>query len=102
MGVKTIWDGTDLPPQGAEVLIHLADRNAYVKHKVDGFRLDRRSDGGWLVWVDLVAGSDPRSSKNCRFLEQCYPLDTDLLDLPVKGCLPTPRQRLATQEPQCA
>lgn len=100
MGIKTIWDGKDLPPQGSEVLIHLSSCDAYVKHKVDGFRVERREDGGWLIWVDLVSGSDPRSSKNCRLLEQCYPLDIDPLDLPEKGCLATPRQRQRAEVPK--
>ena len=99
MGTKSIWDGVDLPPIGCDVLVHLSGCDAYVRHKVAGFRISRLEECGWMIWVDLErSASDARSSKNCRFLEQCYPVDTDPLDLPVSGCLKTPRQQMLEEQ----
>ncbi len=94
MGHKRIWDGKNLPDKGDLVLIHLASNKAYVPHKVEGFRTNRLGDGGWQIWVDLALSHDARSSANTRCLEHCFALDTDPLELPVDGCLPTPRQAL--------
>lgn len=97
MGTKNIWDGKDLPPIGYDVLTHLGSIDAYVPHKVTGYRTSRRDDGGWTIWINLEASHDKRSAKNCRQLECCYPLDTDPLDLPAKGCLKTPREMIQAE-----
>lgn len=97
MGHKKIWDGQDLPEKGDLVLIHLSSNKAYVPHAVDGFKVTRKDGGDFAILVDLKASHDPRSSKNARSLHQCYPLDTDPLDLPVNGCLKTPREAQAAK-----
>lgn len=98
MGHKKIWDGKDLPEKGDLVLIHLNSNKAYVPHAVDGFSLNRLDTGGWQVWVHLSASHDSRSSSNTRNLEHCFALDTDPLDLPVEGCLKTPREAQAAKD----
>ena len=76
MGHKKIWDGKNLPERGDLVLIHLSSNKVYVPHKLS---------------------HDARSSSNTRNLEQCFALDTDPLDLPVDGCLKTPREAQAAK-----
>lgn len=97
MGHKKIWDGKDLPEKGDLVLIYLSSNKAYVPHKVDAFRVKRMESGDYSIWVDLFGSHDPRSSKNTRSLQDCFALDTDVLDLPVEGCLKTPREALAAK-----
>lgn len=78
MGMKSIWDGVDLPPVGCEVLIHLARPEVWVRHVVTGHKVrPGNKDERWLYVVDVVVGpsDDPRSHKNERFLSDCKPLD---------------------------
>lgn len=97
MGHKKIWDGKDLPEKGDLVLIHLSRSKAYVPHTVDAFRVSRVESGDYRIHVDLLGSHDPRSSKNTRSLQDCFALDTDPLDLPVDGCLKTPREAQAAK-----
>lgn len=91
MGRKTIWDGHNLPEQGDIVLCHLADIDAWVPHKVAGFDVTPWENNHRIA-VNVVASDDNRSRKNQRLLKDCFPPDTDPLDLPRKGCLKTARQ----------
>lgn len=83
MGMKSIWDGNDLPPEGCEVLAQLgslADRNnkgGWVRHVVAGYRVQPVKDepAHSIVFVKLVASDDRRSSKNERVLCDVHPLD---------------------------
>lgn len=93
MGRKTIWDGQDLPEKGDLVLAHLSRIDAYIAHKVDRIELTPSKEKGlYRIGVYLEPSHDRRSSKNMRHLEQCFPLDTDPLDLPINGCLHTLRE----------
>jgi hypothetical protein len=78
VGVKTIWDGKDLPPIGSHVLINLASYGM-CEHEVTGYEVkksaieaDRRSG---LFIVNIRVKSLGGKAKNCRFLDEVYPLD---------------------------
>lgn len=83
MGMKSIWDGVDLPPEGCEVLAQLgslADRNnkgGWVRHVVTGYRIKQVEAERMhsVVSVKLAASDDRRSSKNERILCDVHPLD---------------------------
>lgn len=94
MGRLKIWDGVSLPEVGDDVLVHLSREDLWIPHQVVGFQVDRW-ETGWRIEVKLEASADKRSSKNSRLLQDCYPLTTQLEDLPVSGCGKTPRQLAA-------
>lgn len=45
MGIKSIWDGKDLPPIGCAVLIHLGSINKWVARNVEGYQILPDLDG---------------------------------------------------------
>lgn len=83
MGMKSIWDGIDLPPVGCEVLAQLGsladkhNKGGWVRHVVDGYRIKQVPEEPTrsVVFVKLMASNDKRSSKNERILCDVHPLD---------------------------
>lgn len=77
MGLKTIWDGLDLPPIGCEVQIHLSSYNAWVRHVVASISLRGDLDGNpalHRIDINVTGSDDPRSSTNSRLLMDVRPL----------------------------
>lgn len=77
MGTKSIWDGVDLPEKGDEVLIHLASLDEWVRHRVSGYRIKTPCSGhkrSYLIFIQVDASDDRRSSKNERSLHEIRPL----------------------------
>lgn len=69
MGMKSIWDGKDLPPEGCLVLAHLSSEKAWVPHVVTGYKVTPAKEGLLhRVEVSLKPSHDRRSSKNARLL----------------------------------
>lgn len=76
MGLKKIWDGKDLPPEGCEVLAHLSSLKAWVPHVVTGYKVSEGSSPyNHRVEIQLDKSGDPRSAKNARLLGDIRPLD---------------------------
>lgn len=76
MGMKSIWDGEDLPPEGCEVLAHLSSEKAWVRHVVTGYKVSQGSSPyNHRVEIQLEKSDDPRSWKNARLLGDIRPLD---------------------------
>ncbi|EMY3087124.1 hypothetical protein ACLZTU_23265 [Raoultella ornithinolytica] len=78
MGVKSIWDGKDLPPVGSRVLINLASCGMR-EHEVSGYEvrksvIDEERRTGIFV-VNILVKSLDGKAKNCRFLDEVFPLD---------------------------
>lgn len=78
MGVKSIWDGKDLPPVGSHVLIKLASCGIR-EYEVSGYEVkksmfeEERRTGMFIVNI-LVKSLDGKTT-NCRFLDEVFPLD---------------------------
>lgn len=84
MGMKKIWDGKDLPPEGCQVLAHLASQKAWVRHVVTGYKVtEGKSPHSHRIEIQLGESDDPRSAKNARLLGDIRPLDD------VEGALST-------------
>lgn len=87
MGMKQIWDGQDLPPEGATVLAQMGsmttagNKGGWVKHKVKGFRLAPALEDNpayHRIFVKLGPhAEDSSSSNNERLLKDIRPVDWD-------------------------
>lgn len=79
MGVKTIWDGKDLPPVGCLVYIKLASCGMQI-YEVAGYEVRKsvieteRHLGSFIVNINVCRPGD-KSVINQRFLDEVYPLD---------------------------
>lgn len=72
MGIRTIWDGKDLPPVGSEVLIRLASQKEPYPMQVIGHTANWSAESrAWRIDVQLTDGS----GTNMRSLQDVYPLD---------------------------
>ncbi|PTN60556.1 hypothetical protein C9884_19025 [Klebsiella pneumoniae] len=74
MGIKSIWDGNDLPPVGSDVLIHLASIDKWVPHTVTGYDIKPHLEGDAAyhrIFINVESGK----CINCRLLMDVRPLD---------------------------
>ena len=77
MGVKTIWDGRDLPPIGCEVLIETS-LNRLEKYKVLNYKLINQGYYNpvlYKILIDLEQKTGKIVVNTTKSLDEVYPLD---------------------------
>lgn len=78
MGMKSIWDGKNLPPVGCHVLINLSScgmrEYEVVGYEVKKSVIEEEHRLGMFVVNILVRSRDGKAT-NCRFLDEIFPLD---------------------------